>query len=224
MSQTISTKELYDWAIRTSANHEVVALFWKELTKALKLPESATSSEAMETIGKYGGNSIANVLRQGGVSYEHVAYDVANKLRGLREKLPFERGDVQACEDFILAKMKLNSDDLHELVQQVQREAGSTVFQATLRNNIRLTGAIATQKIAAATVAQIANQVSRRIAQRIAQQVASQAAARIAAVLSMYLAAATLISLAGPALRVTIPGTTYTAILRRLHAASNTEI
>jgi uncharacterized protein YaaW (UPF0174 family) len=65
----------------------------------------------------------------------------------------------------------------------------------------------------------VATRAAREAGKRVAVKVAQQVAARIVAALNVLLAAWTVIDLAGPAMRVTIPAVTYVAILRKLHAA-----
>jgi len=236
-SETVGTLEILTWAQAASTSNEVVAMFWNKLRDAVNEPSTASAPRILSELQAYGGNTIVNFFREGGVAYEQVAYDVADALRPMFDARVFAEGDVSACETFVLRRMEISEDDLRKLGAAVEghgmkNAVSAQVTKASGIAAVEVGGVVAAQQVAkvAATAAgkrviaeagkQIAKRAAKEAAKRVAAATAKQVLARVVLGLNILLAALTLVSLAGPARRVTIPGVTYVALLRRLHGAA----
>jgi uncharacterized protein YaaW (UPF0174 family) len=174
------------------------------------------------------------------VPYPEVAWDVAETLRGVFEDRTYAEGNVAECERFVLGKMKVASDDLEQLCAAVaatgtaKAAAAATARAAggaTARAAAQAAARVAAQKIGEAAarraLAEAGKEVSKRVAKKAAEEVgkrvAAQVLAQIGRALNLISVVLLLVTLAGPAKRVTIPGVVYVALLRKLCCAAHGE-
>lgn len=230
------TGAVLEWA--SSCPDETVRMFWQKLCEAVNEPETASASRVYAELRAYGGNTIANMFRGEGVPYAEVAFDVASTLNGMFSADPFREGDVEACERFVLKKMEVKDDDLRAMCAgiddggvgpAVRAQAGfaasvaaaeAAAYQAArfaAQEAAKRAAAEAAKAAGKKAAAQAAKAAARKAAQAAAQQVAKQVLARVLAALNVALLALTVIDLAGPAKRVTIPAVTYVALLRKIY-------
>jgi uncharacterized protein YaaW (UPF0174 family) len=211
------TLEVLKWAHDAARDNEIVAMFWEELCKAVDEPLSASAEKVLSELCEYGGNTIANLFRGHGVDYAEVAYDVACALKPWLDDKPFSEGDIEACERYVLKRMEVQEDDLTKLIDAVRATVGSHVNSQVGKN----VGEAAAKAVASAAMRQAANKVAEAaakiVAREVGKRIARQVIAQVLRSLSLVFLAWTVIDIAGPAMRVTIPGVTYVALLRKLY-------
>lgn len=178
----------------------------------------------VEEIQYFGGNSIASMFKGHGVLYREVASDVADHL-----KVKYEKNDTaDQIEDKILVKLlgdaidhmseaerlKLAKEVGIELTQ-LNKQAMVAVFQTIFR-----LGGIQSYKLTAI----VTNTVLQFMFGRSLSLAGNAALGRSISILTGPIGIAltvgwTLIDLAGPAYRVTLPVVVQTALLREKHKA-----
>ena len=223
---TNETLEVLEWARATAKQDDTVRLFWSKLCDAVSEPESASAGKVLAELGEYGGSTIVNIFRGSGVEYPEVATDVAEALDGWFGDGAFTPGDIYSCESFVLEKMEVDAESMKALCEAVR---GATIERAIVAEASKATAKVAAYGVARRVAQEAAKRLAARAAaetgKRVAQKVAAQVVARIVAALNIAFAAWAVVDLAGPASRVTIPGVTYVALLRRLHeGATNVDL
>jgi uncharacterized protein YaaW (UPF0174 family) len=240
--------ELLSWA-REHRRDEVVRSFWRPLCSVLGLETTAAPEAVLRRLRLSGGNTLVNLVRRDGVCYAEIAYDVACRLRGLIKRRPFARGDVARCERFVLSEMGVSEQDLSQLqrafVDRVDdisfaAQARAMVIDATVKEAIKeaaktveeKAGLTAAGELGKQTVQQTGKRAASAAGRAVARQTAKKASEEVArhalrlavsrALTSVHVAlwAWTIVDLAGPAYRKTIPAVTYIAMLRRLGTGS----
>ncbi len=215
------TLKVLKWAHDTARDDEIVAMFWAELCKAVRETNSPSAEKVLSELREYGGNTFSNIFRNGGVEYAEVAYDVASTLKPWLDDKPFSEGDTEACERFVLKRMEVKEDDLAKLNDAIRARIGSDVSDQVVRKTaetVAKAAAGAATKQAAKKVAEAAaKEAAKRAAIEMGKQIARQILYQILRSLTLILAAWAVVDLAGPAKRVTIPGVTYVALLRKLY-------
>lgn len=212
-----NTIEVLRWAARESSENEIVGTLWASLLEAVDEPRSASAERVYRELRAYAGNTLANLFRDHPIPYSEVATDVASAMDGIFGSGGFAAGDVESCERFVLAKMEVDADSIRALCDAVAgRGIDPAVRAQTAKGATKAAAYGVGRAVATAAANQVAKRAARETSKRVAQQVAKQVAVRIAAALNVFLAAWTVVDLAGPALRVTIPGVTYVALLRKL--------
>lgn len=239
--------QLLTWA-REHRTDEVVRSFWRPLCSVLGLETTAAPEEVLQRLRLSGGNTLVNLVRRDGVRYTEIAFDVACRLRGLLRRTPFVRGDVAACERFVLSAMGVNEQDLSQLqrtfvdrvddvsvaartramvidttvqeaikaaARKVEEKAGLTAAGELSRQTVQQTG----KKAASAAGRAVARQTAKKASEEVARHAMRLAVSRALTSVHVALWAWTIVDLAGPAYRKTIPAVTYIAMLRRLHQA-----
>lgn len=242
------------WASSNADSCEMVKLFWDKLRDAVDEPKTKSAKKIISELSAYGGNTIVNIFRGGGVSYHEVVRDVAETLAPMFKKSPYGYASILNCETYILDRMGIKKEDIEAICAVISSRgtneaiihgaqvgtleavvAGSVVTgivyaggQAAIEKAIsviggeRLTDFVAVQiikKTAAKAVQEAAKKTAQEAAKRAAQEAAKQIAIRLIAAANIFLGALTVVSIAGPATRKTIPATTYVALLRKMYEA-----
>lgn len=191
------------WAARTAPHDEVVAAIWGELCAAVDEPTQATPARVLEELEAYGGNTLANLARGGGVSYTEVAYDGAEALRGWFQNSTYSRENTDACEAFVLGRLGVGDAEVTALIDAVRQgsatraaaRAGWRIQAAALRQAmgpgvapVALEGAVLA---AGQAVGWVAAQVAAAQAARKATEAAVSEAAKRAAIAAAKRAAQT---------------------------------
>jgi len=167
----------------------------------------------------YGGNTIANNMRGHGAFYRKVLIDVCKKL-----KVNFnETAPISIIEQNLLMKImttsleKMNEEELTDVVNEMHIPVTSFTKQAL---TAAIQGAIIAGSFSTYTMAVIiANQVARALAGRGLAVAANAALTRTIGIFAgpigwVLLSLWTIIDVAGPAYRVTIPCVIQIAYLR----------
>jgi uncharacterized protein YaaW (UPF0174 family) len=176
-----TTIDMLTWARKEASQNEVVAMFWGKLCDAVNVPASASAGRVYHEISTYGANTIATMFRGGeGVAYGEVAYEVCETLRGWFQDAPYNKGDVPACERFVLCKMGLKEEDLRAMASAVSgaREVSRNVEDQTPAS------------AAALAMDGVEKLVMARLVQTCGQQVAAQLTDRAVGIIAQRLAAA----------------------------------
>ncbi len=223
---TNDTLEVLRWAREASTEDDTVRMFWSKLCEAVSEPVTASAETVLRELRAFGGNTLVNLFRGCGVSYTEVAQDVASALDGWLGEGKYDPNDFESCESFVLEKMEVDAASLQELCSAVRSGA---VKRAVAKEAQKATGKAAAYGVGRRVAAEAGKRVAARAAteagKKVAQKVAVQVATRIVAALNVAFAVWTVVDLAGPAMRVTIPGVTYVALLRRLHeGATNVDL
>jgi len=219
-----SELKIFTWA--RGSDDEVVAYFYKALCDKMGLTTTDSADDVLDKLRRYGGNSLINPFRGEGVSYAELCHDVACKLNGVFEERPFGDPDPTGCERYVLGKMDVAEDDLDKLCTAVRGKGMGKAVSGQVRKAV-------TKGVAEAAAVQIARQAAvaageaaakraaAEAAKEVAKQVARQVLARILLAFNVVMVAWTVVDLAGPAFRKTIPAVTYIALLRKLHEAAH---
>lgn len=220
------TLEVLHWARDRAESCETTQTFWSKLCKAVKQDPNAEANLVLRELRLDGSNTLLRPFRDEPVPYAEVAYDVAHALSPLRGWGGFtpepRKGDVDACERFVLHRMDISTDDLEALCQAISDKGWEQTFTS---ESAKLGGAAGTRFLGEKVAAEVgkrlaqkaAQEAGKRAGQKVAEQTAKSVVSRILMGLNLALAAYTVVDLAGPALRKTIPGVTYIALLRKLH-------
>ena len=177
-------------------------------------------------IRDFGGNSIANVFRGEGPPYREIVWDVAKTV-----KAPFSRGAaLEETEASILATIlekaleKMSEEERTELLEEICQSNRSAivggsgaVFLAAFK-----AGGFTSYKLMLIVV----NAVVKATINRGLPLVANAALARTMGIATGPIGWAltsllTLIQIAGPSYKVTIPAVAYVAMLRKMHSTSH---
>ena len=234
MSNPQDTLEVLSWAKRVSRENEAVRMFWDKLCDAINQKPDISADAALTELRLYGSNTLLQPFRDNPVPYGEVAYDVADTLKPMfREGDRFREESLPSCEDYVLEKMKVSPEDVEKIcgaiggksenqaLKDVVKKAGAAV--AVEGAGIAVAKAVAQEvakQVAADASKQVASKAAQKAAEQAAKEVAKQIAQRIIASVNIFLAAWTVVSIAGPALRVTIPAVTYVALIRKMYMQS----
>lgn len=221
-----NTEQVLDWAAGAQERDDTVREFWKALCDRFDVSITTTGNGLLHLLRKAGSHDVAEIFRDNPVPYSEVCWDVAEKVRPLFNDAECEEKDILACEKYVLKKMEISEDDLEKLCSAIRDRGKSEANEAGTAKAIRNAAVEGVALTAARMVAKKAAEkamaeASKKVAAEVGKQVAKQVLARILAAVNIALAALTLIELAGPAYRKTIPGVTYVALLRKLHAAES---
>lgn len=237
MSETLN---LLAWVSRSS--NDVVKMFFGKLCETNGYSDNVSAKDLYSEIKLNGGNTFVNLFRGDGVEYKALTYDVAEALRGFFEDRPYNESNLDTIERYILQKMEvsdemisnlcdaINSDATKDTVKdqaqkvivkgvayvagvKVAEKAAESAAQQALKEALKKK---AGQEVAKKAAKEAAKRAAKKAAESAAQKVAEQVLARILAALNVILIAWTIIDLAGPAMRKTMPSATYIALLRQL--------
>lgn len=231
MANPKDTLEVLQWAKQTSSENEAVRMFWEKLCDAISEEPDISADAALRELRFYGSNTLLRPFRDNPISYSEVAYDVADTLKPMfREGDRFREGSLSSCEDYVLEKMKVSRDDVEKICGAIGRSSENQAIKDVAKKAgaaVAVEGAgVAVAKVVAQEVAkQVAADASKKVASKAAQkaaeqaakEVAKQVAQRVIASVNIFLAAWTVVSIAGPAMRVTIPAVTYIALIRKMY-------
>lgn len=174
----------------------------------------------------FGGNSIANVFRAEGPPYREIVCDVAKAI-----KAPFNReSDVDHIESAILATIlskafeKMSDEEREALLKQVGRSNRSALAGGSAAAFLAVfkAGGFASYKLMLIVV----NAVVKGAIGRGLPLVANAALARAMGIATGPVGWAlttliTLIQIAGPSYKITIPGVAYVAMLRMMQTTQD---
>lgn len=171
----------------------------------------------VEELQKYGGSTIVNVLRFGGVQYSEILKDVCKKLKiqKYNERLGVEVNECELLKELLvraLDKKMLSDSDIREL----SKTFGVQARLDTIQNAIAL-GSIGAFQIAAI----VSNAVSSVILKRGLAYVAFNAGflrnmAVLAGPVGLFITGIGLfVDASGPAYRITIPAVIQIAYMRQ---------
>ena len=238
-----NTESVLNWAANYNKENDVVKMFWDQLCHTLGMSASSTGNEILGEVRAYGGNTFANWFRGEGVPYVEVAYDVADALRPtLTWARDYKKGDLASIEKYVLKQMEISDDDVHEILMGIKMETDAKIMNKILKEGVpKIATAViantvvkklaskaaeavlkkaaeaAAKKAAKKAAAAAAKKAARKAAEEAAKQVAKQALIRLMAAINIALVVWTVVDIAGPAMRKTIPSVTYIALLRQLH-------
>ena len=206
----------------------------EELTKVSKFKECYPDNilgilpEVVHELRLFGGNTIANIFRGEGVSYEELLTDVCKKM-----KVSFNKQtSVEKKEQYLLQKVfddsiaDLSEGEIRKLMKEMDVPTtafGKQALTAVLQTAIRQSGFMAYKMSVI-----VANQVARLM---LGRGLAFATNAGITRGLSVFAGpigwaitiAWTAVDAAAPAYRVTIPAVIHIAYLRLLHEQSKLE-
>ncbi len=193
------------------------------------------SDEIADELHRFGGNTVMNLFRGNGVLYKEIVRDVAQKL-----KVSFHKeASVERIEELILDKMfqdSIEKMDISEIESIIKESGGSSLLDGKRTPNgaisrdamimalmlvIRNTG-FAPYKIAVI----VANSVARALLGHGLRVAANATLTRALSVFAgpiglIFMSLWTLLDIAGPAYRVTIPAVIQIAYMR---AKANTDL
>jgi uncharacterized protein YaaW (UPF0174 family) len=241
-----NTESVLNWAANYNKENDVVKMFWDQLCHTLGMSASSTGNEILGEVRAYGGNTFANWFRGEGVPYVEVAYDVADALRPtLTWARDYKKGDLVSIEKYVLKQMEISDDDVNQIlmgikmatdakIKKILKEGVPKIATAVIANTVGKTvgkklaskaaeavlkkaAEAAAKKAAKKAAAAAAKKAARKAAEEAAKQVAKQALIRLMAAINIALVVWTVVDIAGPAMRKTIPSVTYLALLRQLH-------
>lgn len=225
-SLSVNTENVLEWAAGAQKKDDTVREFWESLCARFDVSTTVTGKELLRLLRKAGSHDVAEIFRDEPVLYSEVCWDVAEKLRPMFNDAECTEKDILACEKYVLKKMEISEDDLEKLCSSIGDRGKSEANEAGTAKAIRNAAVEGVAVTAARMVAKKAAEkamaeASKKVAAEVGKQAAKQVLVRILAAVNIALAALTLIDLAGPAYRKTIPGVTYVALLRKLHAAES---
>jgi uncharacterized protein YaaW (UPF0174 family) len=242
-----NTKNVLEWAANYSKENDVVKMFWDQLCHTLGMSASSTGSEILDEVRAYGGNTFANWFRGDGVPYVEVAYEVADALRPtLTWARDYKKGDLVSIEKYVLKQMEISDDDVNQILKGTKMATDAKIRKKILKEDVpkiatalisntlgntlgkklaskaaeavlKKAAEAAAKKAAKKAAAAAAKKAARKAAEEAAKQVAKQVLIRLMAAINIALVVWTVVDIAGPAMRKTIPSVTYIALLRQLH-------
>lgn len=206
--------ELLVWARQQRAD-PVIGSLWGSLCSVLGRGAETDPREVAGRLQLSGGNTLANTVRRRGVSYGVVAHDVACRLKGLFERATFRRDDVTSCEDFVLRKMRISVEEMLRMRREVRSRVGGITLAAQVRSTV---ADAAVDRAVSSAARAVTRRTARKATEETARHALRSAVARTLTPLNALLWGWTVVDLAGPAYRKTIPGVTFVAMLRRVRA------
>lgn len=228
--------------MESEALSDLVDVLTKDKDGSARLTQELTSSDLYKQhapdhnkyweliaaeIQLFGGNTIvSNVFRLGkGVLYREVLQDACDKLKVQYAKhAPVENIEAQLLAKLFAGMMdKMSADEREEFAKVVGLEAVKTFAPEAMAAAVQaaiIAGGFASYRIALI----VANQVSRALLGRGLTFAANATLARTIGVISgpigwAVTGAWTLVDIASPAFRVTLPAVVHVALLRKMHRA-----
>ncbi len=189
-------------------------------------PDDANISWLVTEICYDGANSIASIFRKGdGVPYSTIVRDVAGKLKLRVNTTDDEISLEQKCLEAVIQKyLDSASSEVQQRIQEIIRESGQSVgnwelFKQGLMNGFRIgTLGLLIKEIGLRATSQIVKRIVFVILGEAAALQAGIRAAQIAGfaipLLNIIMIGWTIVDLAGPAFRKTIPTVLEIALLR----------
>ncbi|MBF0186665.1 MAG: hypothetical protein HQL50_01935 [Magnetococcales bacterium] len=185
--------------------------------------------EIAEEIRSYGGNSIANVIRGGGPSYRSVVRDVAKKLKTDHAR----KATTEEMEMSILLKIvddawtTFSDDEKRSFFKSLGVKGAQKI--PSIFPTIAVQAAIRMSGFSAYQIAiLVANAMAKRVLGHGLRMGANAALTRTVGALTgpigwVITGLWTIVDIAGPAFRVTIPSVIHVAMLRQKQKASTQE-
>lgn len=176
----------------------------------------------LEEFQRYGGNTFANIFRDGGVLYKKILCDVCNKMKVKYNKIQ----DTRYIEDLLLTKIlsdslkNIKAEDLKTISKDLKLETTDftpNVVAAALQATVRGNGFLFYKKSVI-----VANGVAKSLGiggfSLATNATITKTIGILAGPIGWFLVAAlTSLSIAGPAYRVTIPAVIQVAFLRQVY-------
>jgi uncharacterized protein YaaW (UPF0174 family) len=166
--------------------------------------------QIVDEIQRFGGNTIMNVVRGHGVPYREILEDVCNRLKvNYNKKLATDLLETELLKKVAVTVLeKMTDEDIKKFNENLDK---TRFIDAVMHNN---NGAIAS--IIAVVVAQITKQATQKGAVLLFGRALAPRLALIAVpVVNAIVAAATMVDVASPAYRVTVPFVITAAFTRR---------
>lgn len=166
----------------------------------------------------FGGNSIANIVRRHGAPYREILEDVCDRLKvNYNKRLSTELLEAELLKKVAVTVVeKMTEDDIKKFDENLDKT--------------RLLNAVMNDcgGMVLATIAILVSQFSRQVGSRALMLFGRILAPRLVAfavpVLNVAAAAWTILDIASPAYRVTVPFTITTAFLRRQQNSVNNDL
>jgi hypothetical protein len=160
------------------------------------------------------------------VGYTKVCGYITGKLRPIFNDAGSTKEDILVCEKYILRKMEVSEEDLERLclaIRERGKSEGNDAGPAKATRNAAVEGvSVSAARITTKVAAERAMaEASKKVAAEVENQAAKLVLAGILTAIDIALAELTLVDLADPAYRKAVPGVTYVAILRKLHAVES---
>lgn len=220
-----NTQRVLVWAARAQKRDDTVREFWKALCEQFDISTTATGERVFRLLCKAGSQDVADTFRGNPAGYSKVCWYIARKLRPIFDDFERTKQDILACEKYVLKKMKISEDDLETLCLAIRDRAESEPYDGTAKaaRNAAVEGVSASAARVATRVAaeKAIAEASKKVAAEVEIQAAKLVLAGILTAIDIALAELTLMNLADPAYRKAVPGVTYVAILRKLHAVES---
>jgi hypothetical protein len=171
-------------------------------------------------------HDVAHIFRGDSVRYSKVCWYIAEKLRPIFDDAESTKEDILACEKYVLKKMEISEDDLETLCLAIRVRAESEpndegAAKATRNAAVEGVSVYAARMATMVAAEKAMAEASKKVAAEVENQAAKLVLAGILTAIDIALAELTLINLADPAYRKAVPGVTYVAILRKLHAVES---
>lgn len=173
-----------------------------------------------EELTRFGGNSIKNFFRGKGVSYRKILIDVCKKTKtSYNNKAPIVRIEKALLEKVLVdAWDKMSTEEKEELLRGGAQNFGSDKFTVATLIAIFRAGGFGAYRLTLI----IANMIAKAVIGRGLSLATNAALVRSLAIFAGpigWIATAiwTVVDVAGPAYRVTIPAVIYIAALRQVH-------
>ena len=208
-----NTERVLNWAVRAQERDDTVREIWKALCDRFDVSTTATGERVLQLLRKAGSPDVADIFRDEPVPYSEVCLYIAEKLRSMSDDAERAKKDILSCEKYVLKRMDISEDDLERLCSAIRDRGMSVANEAGAAEAIR--------SAAVEGVAVTAARMAPKEAAEVEIQVARLVLAGILIAVDIALAELTLIGIAVPAYRKAIPGITYVALLRIVHAAES---
>ena len=113
---------------------------------------------------------------------------MAEALRSWGNDRPYEKDDIISCENFILGKMDISSDDLDQMSSGIQAKGEDATFDKNVKELASVVGLhlaeVATIKTAEIAARKAAEQTAKKATEQAAKAVAQQIAQRLLSAMS----------------------------------------
>lgn len=175
--------------------------------------------EIINEIQLFGGNTLMNKFRGHGVSYREILIDVCDRLKvNYNKKLSIELLEAELLRKVAVTVVeKMTEEDIKQFDSQLDK---NRLIDAVLNDK----GA-SVLVIAAIVVSQITTQTGKQVVVSLfGRMLAARIAAFAVPVLNALAAFWTVVDIASPAFRVTIPFTITVAFIRRQRTLSDEEL
>ena len=219
------TERVLDWAARAQARDDTVREIWNALCDRFDVSTTTTGEGVLQLLRKAGSPDVADVFRDEPAPYPEVCRYIAEKLRSIFDDAEDTVEDILACEKYMLKRMEISEDDLETLCSAIRdrsmseaNEAGAAETRNAVMEGVAAAAVRMDPKEAAGKAM---SEASKKVAAEVENQVANLVLAGILIAVDIALAELTLVGITVPAYRKAIPGITYVALLRELHAADS---